>query len=328
MVVSHRDDQFELNTLKISSDTKERVRKPYVWEKPSARLYDYHYEIGGLYYQPMIKYIKSRKDGERRAVEIPDRIQSNFDRRAYELKADESELEEFLTESYRRRMKDINSKFVHVENEKIRRSKKSSDLNMIRGAANTRDQYLCKLQLYYTGHAAHRDDEELIDNRRITSESRYDDYYSPGFQRAKRNSLNIEPRISQFLEEKYSQEDRETNQKKFQQHLGNLKVSTGQLLERSSEIKKLTRENCNDEEILPPSTFMIALSDVKKRVDDKKKELEPVKVQASQLKMTYNGVAINEAGSNVKSFLMSEQYKPRAVPDFDLGDDVVIKRID
>ena len=35
--------------------------------------------------------------------------------------------------------------------------------------------------------------------------------------------------FDQFLEEKYSQEDRETNQKKFQQHLENLKVSTGQV---------------------------------------------------------------------------------------------------
>ncbi len=26
-------------------------RKPFVWEKPSTRLYDYHYEVSGLYYQ-------------------------------------------------------------------------------------------------------------------------------------------------------------------------------------------------------------------------------------------------------------------------------------
>eukprot|EP00088_Acartia_fossae_P002830 TRINITY_DN11181_c0_g1_i3.p1 TRINITY_DN11181_c0_g1~~TRINITY_DN11181_c0_g1_i3.p1 ORF type:complete len:337 (-),score=92.17 TRINITY_DN11181_c0_g1_i3:106-1092(-) len=324
MVGHSRDDQFELNTLKISQDTKQTVRKPYVWEKPNPRLYDYHYEVGGLYYQPMIKYICGRKDGERKTVEVPDRILSNFDRRAYELKKSDVELEEFLTESYRRKMKDINSKYVHVENEKVRRSKRNSELNMIRGAATTRDNYLCKLQLYYTGQAAHRDKEE----EDLTLAGRNDDdFYSPGFQRVvlKRSSRvarEQQKRVSQVLEEKYDQENKEVNNSKFETQLQFLNSSIGKLVERAKDIKEKTREDLS-EETLPPSTFMIALSDVKRRIDTKRKEIESVKMHPNEMNVTYSGIPINEVGLNERCYLKSNQFKPRKLPDFDLGYDTV-----
>merc|ERR1711994_981959 len=155
-MVNHcRNSQFELNTLKISQETKRVVRRPYVWEKPGSRLYDYHYEIGGMYYQPMIKYIMHRGEtGPRQVVDIPDRILSDYDKRAYALNNDDMGLEEFLTDAYRRRAKDVNAKYVHVENEKIRQSKRNTELNMVRGSACIRDKYLCQLQLYFTGKEA------------------------------------------------------------------------------------------------------------------------------------------------------------------------------
>merc|ERR1712126_363824 len=109
----------------------------------------------------MISYIISRGGtGPSSVVDIPDRILSNFDRRAYALKDPEVDMEDFLTEAYKRRTKDINSKYVHVENEKVRHSKKTTDLNMVRGSACIRDKYLCQLQLYYTGSGGTLPSEE------------------------------------------------------------------------------------------------------------------------------------------------------------------------
>merc|ERR1719383_1352238 len=84
----------------------------------------------------MIKYIVNKGEkGEHQTVEVPERILSNFDRRAYEPVSEMVDLDEFLTEAYRRRLKDVNSKWVHTENEKIRKSKRTSDLNLYRGSA-------------------------------------------------------------------------------------------------------------------------------------------------------------------------------------------------
>merc|ERR1712128_318365 len=83
------------------------IRAPMVWEKPTAGLYNYHYEIDGLYYQPMISYCMGRSAGARRkVVDVPDRIMSNFDKRSYKLKDDSVDYEGFLTDCYKRRMKE------------------------------------------------------------------------------------------------------------------------------------------------------------------------------------------------------------------------------
>ena len=50
--LNNRSTEMEIKALKLSSDMKESLRAPIIWERPSnAKMYDYHYEISGLYYQ-------------------------------------------------------------------------------------------------------------------------------------------------------------------------------------------------------------------------------------------------------------------------------------
>ena len=99
--LSNRSTEMEIKTLKLSSEAQSSIRAPTVWEKPTASNYDYHYEIGGIYYQvryhrltlqtgsdcivtqPMLRYCLDREQGEpRHTVDIPDRILSNYDKRS------------------------------------------------------------------------------------------------------------------------------------------------------------------------------------------------------------------------------------------------------
>merc|ERR1719481_1416583 len=100
----------------------------------------------------MISYCIGRSAGARRkGVDIPDRIMSNYDKRSYKLKLDdEVDYEGFLSKTYQRRMKDVNSKKIHCANESIQRSKKTTDLGMARGSAMMRDKYLNQVQMMYT----------------------------------------------------------------------------------------------------------------------------------------------------------------------------------
>ena len=47
----NRSTEMEIKALKLSSEAKDNLRAPAIWEKPTAAIYNYHYEIGGLYYQ-------------------------------------------------------------------------------------------------------------------------------------------------------------------------------------------------------------------------------------------------------------------------------------
>ena len=49
--MDNRSTEMEIKALKLSSDAKDNLRAPAIWEKPVAAVYNYHYEIGGLYYQ-------------------------------------------------------------------------------------------------------------------------------------------------------------------------------------------------------------------------------------------------------------------------------------
>jgi len=189
--VSNRGTEMEIKTLKLSYDTQCNVRAPMVWEKPTANFYDYHYEIGGLYYQPMISYCVDREAGGRRkVVDIPDRIMSNYDKRSYKMKNEEPDYENFLTTMHQRRIKDIHSKRIHVANEKIKRSKKNTELGMVRGAAMMRDKYLNQVQLMYTEKVAREgkmkgwEDEDATEyeNKQL-SKQKNDNRYGPSFER-------------------------------------------------------------------------------------------------------------------------------------------------
>jgi len=149
------ESKFELKTLKVSNDTLNAIRAPIVWNRPTTGLFDYHYDVAGLYYQPMINYCVEREEGGlRRVVDMPDRLMSNYDRRAYTRGPDEGDYDKFLTMMYQRRMKDKHAKSIHVANERWARSKANTTLNTIRGADNARDRYLCQIQLIHTGRVA------------------------------------------------------------------------------------------------------------------------------------------------------------------------------
>jgi len=149
------ESKFALKTLKVSNDTLNSNRAPIIWNRPTAGLFDYHYDVAGLYYQPMINYCVEREEGgARRVVDMPDRLMSNFDKRAYTRGPDEGDYDKFLTMMYQRRAKDKHAKSIHVANERWSHSKANTTLNTIRGADNARDRYLCQIQLLQTGRVA------------------------------------------------------------------------------------------------------------------------------------------------------------------------------
>jgi len=325
MVVHCRDNQFELNTLKISQDTKKVVRKPYVWDRPNARLYDYHYEIGGLYYQPMINYIINRgENGPHKVVDIPDRILSNYDRRAYALKEPDVDLEDFLTDSYKRRTKDINGKYVHVANEKVRHSKKSTDLGMVRGSACIRDKYLCQLQLHYTENKADTS-EKVVDDLEVLKRAE-DTSYGPGYKRVRATKPSREKRISQILEEKGREEDHKLRNMRTNNLVGLLNDVTSELVERAAETKLVTKEQREVEE-KAASTYMVAMKEVKRLVDNKRREVEDVKINPLKLEFAYSGKPIDQLGICERAVMKSSIYKPRRLPDIDVGYDTVDRRL-
>lgn len=147
--------EMEIKTLKLSNDMKSNLRSPMIWEKPPSSMYKYHYEICGLYYQPMIKYCIAREGGMKRTeVDMPDRMQSNYDKRSYKLKNIRPDYEQFLVQLYQKRIKSNSTKFSHCANEMARFSKNSSELGIVKDSASMRDKYLAQLQLMYTENLA------------------------------------------------------------------------------------------------------------------------------------------------------------------------------
>lgn len=206
---NHRSTEMEIKALKLSSDMKESVRAPTIWEKPSnSRMYDYHYEIAGMYYQPMIKYCIARERGlGRQVVDLPDRLQSNYDKRSYRMKSTNPDYEQFLVQLYQKRLKGNNAKFSHCAHESARRSKETSELGVVRDSGSMRDKYLTQLQLMYTeklakkgcikGGVVQKTGEELLEEEvdpaasemerkfgnKMLSRQKKDSRYGPSFER-------------------------------------------------------------------------------------------------------------------------------------------------
>jgi len=322
MVVS-RGDQFELNTLKLSSDTKAVIRKPYVWERPGSRLYDYHYEIGGLYYQPMIKYIVGKgNSGARRTVDIPDRMLSNFDRRAYAVKSEDLNLEDFLTDAYQRKTKDINKRLVRVENEKIRRSKRNTDLNMMRGAACIRDRYLCQLQLLHTGQSSHLPKEDISEQ----NEKDEDMSYGPGFEKIRILGPGTrEPHYNEYskvLEDRVEEAASQLYEFKNQNRLTRYSQSLHDALERTVDAKEFSKLKEGEEDgvdLKHQATYIGASQVVKNRLDMAKKEIEGVRMNAKEVNLAFRGTAIDRVGMHERTRLKADRFKPRTLPDIEDG---------
>jgi len=207
---NNRSTEMEIKALKLSSEAKDNVRAPNVWERPSSTMYDYHYEISGLYYQPMIKYCVDKGNGlvKEKIVDLPDRLQSNYDRRSYKMKKINPNYEQFLIQLYQRRLKANNTKFSHCANELARMSKDTSEIGLVRDSGSMRDKYLTQLQLMYTEKLAQKGcvkggivqasgDDYLIEDinekekeafekkagNHILSKKRNDARYGPSFER-------------------------------------------------------------------------------------------------------------------------------------------------
>jgi len=198
--LSTRATETEIKTLKLSYDTQNNIHAPLVWERPTANMYNYHYEIDGLYYQPMVSYcIERAAGGRRRVVDIPDRLLSNYDKRSYRLVEKDLDYDDFLVQSYARRMKDVNSKKIHCANEKIQRSKKTTELGLARGSAMMRDKYLNQVQSMWfekqarEGRFASREEqarrsqsadyEPRQGENKLLSRQRNDSRYGPSYER-------------------------------------------------------------------------------------------------------------------------------------------------
>jgi len=68
---------------------------------------------------------------------------------------------------------------------------------------------------------------------------------------------------------------------------------------------------------------MFAMKDVRKSIDTKRKEIEEVATAPLDLKISYSGRPIDTLGSHERTRLKADQFKPRKMPDIDVGYDTV-----
>lgn len=393
---SNRATEFELKTLKLSYDTQSQIRAPMVWEKPTANLYDYHYEIGGLYYQPMISYCMARENGaSRKAVDIPDRILSNFDKRSYKLKNEECDYEDFLTKCYQRRIKDIHSRNIHCATERVTRSKKNTELGIIRGAAMMRDKYLNQVQLMYTeklaregkikgltventedGRARRSQSAELCQSskgveNKILSAKRDDARYGPAYERVTvldseqydkgEVGASVRSTRAKSVEKSGVEESSKMEQSSSSKTVRIVRMSGGAIGENFEEFSSdnqqasesnrrsfvnkdfLAADNMKEflavrnletmkkeatavkaaEPLYLDSTYSKAMYDVKRRTKKEADKLLPNQTKIDDINFNMRGRTNDQIGRFERSVIRSEMYKKSALPDFDLGYDVV-----
>jgi len=394
--VSNRATEFEIKTLKLSYDTQSNIRAPMVWEKPTANLYDYHYEIGGLYYQPMVSYCMSRENGGgRKIVDIPDRIMSNFDKRSYKLSKDECDYEDFLTKCYQRKIRDTHKKTIHCANEGVMRSKKNTELGMLRGSAMMRDKYLNQVQLMYTEKLARGGNmkgmiveagedsrarrsqsveacEASRDENRMLATKRNDARYGPSYERVtvldseRYNKgqdvdfINARSIRAKSVEASAAEASSSMEQSSSSKTVRVVKMSsgTGENIEEfftdNKEASESNRKSFVNKDFLaadnmrefldarnterlkkeamsvksaaplyPDTTYSKAKYDVNRRIKMEGDKLLPSKSQISDIKYNFRGRTIGEIGSFEKSVIRAEMYKRPAIPDFDVGYDIV-----
>jgi len=257
-----KGDQFELKTLKLSKETLESVRKPSIWVRPNSGLYDYHYEIGGLYYQPMINYcIEREQGGKRRNVDMPDRIKSNFDKRAFVLSGEKLDYENFLATMYKRKIRVDNTKTIDCGNKLYTGSKENTRLNDYTDSAQQRDKYVCQIQMHHTGnvakkenladaHGDHFSEEEHEKRQQENQEEKEmkmramgiskDDRYGPGF--VKVSSLNSYNKAWDPLQEFFRQPKEEIMEEKVFKE----ETSSKTIQESSSKVTRIVIDSSGE----------------------------------------------------------------------------------
>merc|ERR1711872_985062 len=308
---SNHATEMEIKTLKLSYDNQTNVRAPMVWEKPTAGLYDYHYEIDGLYYQPMISYCIGRAAGGRRkVVDVPDRILSNYDKRSYKLKNNEVDYEGFLSKTYQRSMKDVNSKKIHCANESIQRSKKTTDLGMARGSAMMRDKYLNQVQMMYT--------------EKLAREGKMKGLEVENFGGERSNSVRIVKTTGDVSEE-YSKTEGGSKRKSLinKDYLAADNMNEFLKVRNNEMLMKEAVADAPQAPLFMDATYSKAIKDVRNRVKKEGSKCFMQKTQIDDLKLNYRGKKWDQVGNVEKAFVRSTMFATPAIPDIDVGYDVV-----
>jgi len=375
--------EMEIKKLAVSSSMKESLRAPTIWEKPASAMYDYHNQISGLYYQPMIKYCIGREKGqERSVVDMPDRLQSNYDKRSYKLKNTNQDYEKFLVQLYQKRMKANHTKFSHCANEMARMSKSSTELGVVKDSGSMRDKYLTQLQLMYTEKLAKKgcikggvvekisekyveDDDTKVDvaekkeMNHMLARKRNDKRYGPCYERvtvldSERYQMGDEV---DFLQGCYNaervrrQEEEAKVEAEQEESVRIVRQVNGQTVEDSTESKRKSFVNpgyldadtmlaflaVTDEEklaaadttertlpfIYRDTTHSRALLDVKDRVKIAGKKMLPHKPVMGDMNFNYHSKKVEKIGEHEKAYVRATMFKKPALPDFDVGYDIV-----
>merc|ERR1711915_214811 len=261
---------------------------------------------------------------------------SNYDKRSYRLANTEVDYEDFLTQSYQLRMKDVNSKKIHCANEMVSRSKKNTELGMARGSAMMRDKYLNQPQMMYTEKLAREgnvnfkgvveksgeerrrrsvslevlDKEPRRGENRILARKRNDGRYGPAYER-----------ITVLDSERYNKgEDVQF-------------IPTGRAAseEREFERAEMNESYTKMEKVVSPTevalyqdcTYSKAIREVQNRVKKEGSKYLVNQKNIDDIKCHYRGRAIEQVGNVERALIRSTMYNVSKIPNFDVGYDVV-----
>merc|ERR1711872_885003 len=353
---SNHATEMEIKTLKLSYDNQTNVRAPMVWEKPTAGLYDYHYEIDGLYYQPMISYCIGRAAGGRRkVVDVPDRILSNYDKRSYKLKNNEVDYEGFLSKTYQRRMRDKYLNQVQMMyTEKLAREGKMKGLEVEN----------------FGGERSNRSQSVECDVRgenKLLSRKRNDARYGPAYERIT-TLVSEQYNMGEFdsflpaMPRRAVSEEREVRREAATERVEETTSKTVRIVKTTGDVSEeyskteggskrkslinkdyLAADNMNEflkvrnNELLMmeavadapqaplfmDATYSKAIKDVRNRVKKEGSKCFMQKTQIDDLKLNYRGKKWDQVGNVEKAFVRSTMFATPAIPDIDVGYDVV-----
>jgi len=315
--------KFELKTLKVSPATINEIHAPKPWNKPCPALFDYHYDVAGLYYQPMINYCIGRENGEKRQmVDMPDRMEANLDKVAYsrhpEDGTDYEEVtvtdEEVWEEEKSSHYGDEGSHVI-VDKQETRQSRRA------RSAEPVIDVYA--------------EDERERDSRR----------YGPTFVRRGRvdmRKLNLgrisgldvvgveEPRIEALRDKTWDREKEAARDQydRFQEQ--NKRAKKFMETQTQEEFLKLNKElmleRAEKPRVYKPlyidTSYAKAIKDVNTRVIAAGKVDNPV-LSRDDINMFYRRRRPEDIGKYERAAIMKGIYKGCRIPDFDLGYDTV-----
>jgi len=378
----NRSTEMEIKALKLSSDMKDNLRAPAIWEKPVSAVYNYHYEIGGLYYQPMIRYCVEKEAGmSRRQVDLPDRLQSNYDKRSYRIRDEKPNYGDILVQMYQRRLKSNNSKSIHCAYEGAKMSKESTDLGIVTDTGSMRDKYLAQLQLMYTERLAKKGqlkglvventgededpqmelkalkkaEEEKRFANRLLSNKKNDTRYGPLFERiivldsekynmgeevdflegcrakaqtgagASEEKVSKSYRMVRTVDGEVVEESAGSNRKSFinRDYLAADNMSQFLAVNATELAAAVKPEDRAAADVHVDTTLSRAQHDVRNRVKEAGNRMLEQKLSITDMNFNYRGRKVEDIGNFERAFVRSDMYKKPALPDFDVGYDVV-----